>query len=107
MVPKIRFELIYLKKKMESKSTASTKLRHLGKYLILAEWTGLEPATPHVTGGDSNQLNYHSIIFARWLGLEPRSMILETTCLPISYHLIFLWCPKPDLNWYTSKSERF
>ena len=26
----------------------------------LAEWTGLEPATPCVTGTYSNQLNYHS-----------------------------------------------
>ena len=34
------------------------------KWLIslafLAEWTGLEPATPGVTGRYSNQLNYHS-----------------------------------------------
>ena len=28
---------------------------------ILAEWTGLEPATPGVTGRYSNQLNYHSL----------------------------------------------
>ena len=28
--------------------------------LILAERTGLEPATPGVTGRYSNQLNYHS-----------------------------------------------
>ena len=27
---------------------------------LMAEWTGLEPATPGVTGRDSNQLNYHS-----------------------------------------------
>ena len=27
---------------------------------LLAEWTGLEPATPCVTGTYSNQLNYHS-----------------------------------------------
>ncbi len=32
-------------------------LYHIG---ILAEWTGLEPATPGVTGRYSNQLNYHS-----------------------------------------------
>ncbi len=31
--------------------------------ICLAEWTGLEPATPGVTGRYSNQLNYHS----RWL----------------------------------------
>jgi hypothetical protein len=29
-------------------------------YKLLAEWTGLEPATPGVTGRYSNQLNYHS-----------------------------------------------
>ena len=29
---------------------------------MLAEWTGLEPATPGVTGRYSNQLNYHSIV---------------------------------------------
>ena len=28
---------------------------------VLAEWTGLEPATPGVTGRYSNRLNYHSI----------------------------------------------
>ena len=31
----------------------------------LAEWTGLEPATPGVTGRYSNQLNYHSSRFSR------------------------------------------
>ena len=31
--------------------------------IVLAEWTGLEPATPGVTGRYSNQLNYHS----KWL----------------------------------------
>ena len=28
--------------------------------IFLAEWTGLEPATPGVTGRYSNRLNYHS-----------------------------------------------
>jgi hypothetical protein len=32
---------------------------------ILAEWTGLEPATPGVTGRYSNQLNYHSSFTAQ------------------------------------------
>ena len=27
---------------------------------MVAEWTGLEPATPGVTGRYSNRLNYHS-----------------------------------------------
>ena len=30
---------------------------------LMAEWTGLEPATPGVTGRYSNQLNYHSSFF--------------------------------------------
>ncbi len=46
---------------------------------MLAEWTGLEPATPGVTGRYSNQLNYHSnpnqsfelFELAEWTGLEP------------------------------------
>ncbi len=28
--------------------------------MLMAEWTGFEPATPCVTGRYSNQLNYHS-----------------------------------------------
>lgn len=28
---------------------------------LLAVWTGLEPATPCVTGRYSNQLNYHTV----------------------------------------------
>ena len=32
----------------------------LRRRLVLAERTGLEPATPGVTGRYSNQLNYHS-----------------------------------------------
>jgi hypothetical protein len=31
--------------------------------MLLAEWTGLEPATPGVTGRYSNQLNYHSLMY--------------------------------------------
>jgi hypothetical protein len=39
---------------------------------MLAEWTGLEPATPGVTGRYSNQLNYHSKTLASPRGFEPR-----------------------------------
>ena len=36
--------------------------------LSVAEWTGLEPATPGVTGRYSNQLNYHSAsVAAFWI----------------------------------------
>ncbi len=43
----------------------------------MAEWTGLEPATPGVTGRYSNQLNYHSVnqmVGAE--GLEPPTSAL-------------------------------
>ncbi len=49
---------------------------------LLAEWTGLEPATPGVTGRYSNQLNYHSLYFTyvRFLvganGVEPLTFAL-------------------------------
>jgi hypothetical protein len=33
-----------------------------GASVLLAEWTGLEPATSGVTGQHSNQLNYHSAL---------------------------------------------
>ena len=36
-----------------------------GFFLMLAERTGLEPATPGVTGRYSNQLNYHSVLLDR------------------------------------------
>ena len=42
---------------------------------LVAEWTGLEPATSGVTGQHSNQLNYHSA--------EPG--IIQTTPEPCNY----------------------
>ena len=41
--------------------------------IAMAEWTGLEPATPGVTGRYSNQLNYHSwlLTLASPRGFEP------------------------------------
>ena len=43
---------------------------------ILAEWTGLEPATPGVTGRYSNQLNYRSISVVGAVGVEPTTSAL-------------------------------
>ena len=37
----------------------------------MAEWTGLEPATPGVTGRYSNQLNYHSKIRLKREAFQP------------------------------------
>ncbi len=36
--------------------------QHIALLLKLAERTGLEPATPGVTGRYSNQLNYRSVL---------------------------------------------
>ena len=48
---------------------------HSGKPFILAEWTGLEPATPGVTGRYSNQLNYHS-----WQAAFRLVLMLQAKC---------------------------
>ena len=45
-----------------------------------AVWTGLEPATPCVTGRYSNQLNYHTV-FKGSLGL----VSLKLTSLPFAF----------------------
>ena len=44
--------------------------------LDMAEWTGLEPATPGVTGRYSNQLNYHSKLWVGAAGIEPATLAL-------------------------------
>ncbi len=38
----------------------------------MAEWTGLEPATPGVTGRYSNQLNYHSAVVNTSVDVVPK-----------------------------------
>ena len=43
---------------------------------LLAEWTGLEPATSGVTGQHSNRLNYHSAILVGAVGIEPTTLAL-------------------------------
>jgi hypothetical protein len=35
---------------------------HCNSLILTAVWTGLEPATPCVTGRYSNQLNYHTVL---------------------------------------------
>ena len=51
------------------------KSRFLAAFRKMAEWTGLEPATPCVTGRYSNQLNYHSAVVDA-TGLEPVTLAL-------------------------------
>ena len=49
---------------------------------FLAVRTGLEPATPGVTGRYSNQLNYRTIVqtFEPMEGVEPTTPRLQITC---------------------------
>ena len=49
----------------------------------MADWTGLEPATPGVTGRYSNQLNYQSALCSLYCkvmvgddGIEPPTLCL-------------------------------
>ena len=53
--------LIYMVKwRKKAKKNRMRKQAEFFNFNEMAEWTGLEPATPGVTGRYSNQLNYHS-----------------------------------------------
>ena len=47
---------------VDDAAKTKTLMQSWALMLLLAEWTGLEPATPGVTGRYSNQLNYHSTL---------------------------------------------
>ncbi len=49
---------------------------------FVAEWTGLEPATPGVTGRYSNQLNYHSLAWWVLTGSNRRPSPCKGDALP-------------------------
>jgi hypothetical protein len=72
----LRWDLLFCKAELRkpdrpearaARAFQKKKPPHCGGFEILAEWTGLEPATPGVTGRYSNQLNYHSM----WLAAFP------------------------------------
>ena len=52
----------------------------------MAEWTGLEPATPGVTGRYSNQLNYHSAVSIQHLSNLKLSNVLLSHGETPHYH---------------------
>ena len=54
----------------------------------MARLTGLEPATPGVTGRYSNQLNYRSVLVCR------AKLLLRTTSRAFDYALLFLASPR-------------
>ena len=51
-------------------------------FILLAEWTGFEPATTGVTGRYSNQLNYHSESWWVLRGSNPRPSPCKGDALP-------------------------
>ncbi len=75
--------------------TAQKKKNPLGinqAGLVLAEWTGLEPATPGVTGRYSNRLNYHSIVGSSSLAIGTTDWYCRlplTTNWTFDYALLF------------------
>ncbi len=52
---------------------------------LMAEWTGLEPATPGVTGRYSNQLNYHSAAASTYCERNSRIWYLLGDSNPCSH----------------------
>ena len=63
--------------KSVAKSEKKTGYRMIPRLTLdMAEWTGLEPATPGVTGQYSNQLNYHSRFLVGAAGIEPATLAL-------------------------------
>ena len=75
----------------------------------MARWTGLEPATPGVTGRYSNQLSYHRAFshlttlgqVARWTGLEPATPgVTGRYSNQLSYHRrLAPGCPRHPITW--------
>ncbi len=61
-------------------------INYLTGFRNMAQWTGLEPATPGVTGRYSNQLNYHCAILERlwWVmtGSNRRPSACKADALP-------------------------
>ncbi len=51
--------------------------------ILLAEWTGLEPATPGVTGRYSNQLNYHSMRLSHRTSFDEKERCASATKLGV------------------------
>ena len=60
--------------------------------LFLAVWTGLEPATPCVTGRYSNQLNYHTVIADLHCKDSASFYIIQI------YRVISFYCPRFRLS---------
>ena len=66
-------------------------INYLTGFRNMAQWTGLEPATPGVTGRYSNQLNYHCAYFKDKWWVMTGSNRRPSACKAESYlFLLFL-----------------
>src|SRR6202161_4810103 len=65
-----------------SSATPASVAGARGSLKEMAEWTGLDPATPGVTGRYSNQLNYHSACWWVLRGSNPRPSPCKGDALP-------------------------
>src|ERR1700684_690942 len=72
-----------------SSATPASVAGARGSLKEMAEWTGLDPATPGVTGRYSNQLNYHSACWWVLRGSNPRPSPCKGDALPAE--LSTLW----------------
>ena len=71
----------------------------------MAEWTGLEPATPCVTGRYSNQLNYHSVTGAGTKSRTRDLLITSQLLYQLSYtgKLVGVVGFEPTTSWSQTK----
>src|SRR6202167_6305116 len=79
-----------------SSATPASVAGARGSLKEMAEWTGLEPATPGVTGRYSNQLNYHSACWWVLRGSNPRPSPCKGDALPAE--LSTLWKRRGSLR---------
>ena len=78
---------------------------------FVAVWTGLEPATPCVTGRYSNQLNYHTLVLLFFVFLRTGdspdilgySNQLNYHTLVLLYYVFLRTGDSPDISGYSNQ----
>ena len=80
------------KRDAQKRGRKKSSLSWIFFYNLLAERTGLEPATPGVTGRYSNQLNYRSTSFHQFVRLVGSSNLQRFWQPPM------FWRPQGDSN---------
>src|SRR5210317_904555 len=72
----------------------------------MAEWTGLEPATPGVTGRYSNQLNYRSVSWWVLTGSNRRPSPCKGDALPAELSTLLYSRPWPLLQSFQEHQKK-